>query len=158
MNVTWAGQNGDLYEPVPYDASDAELRDLVADYYHETLKQSPEALGYLEKRGVTHCGDMEKLPVSELGRRFGNIGRRIWFMAQGLDPEPVITEVADPKSIGHGKVMLAIEDEDEGRGESRRGPGQPRHPEGDAKPEPSRRRRPGTRTTAIRARGRSRPP
>jgi DNA polymerase-4 len=61
--------------------------------------------GYLEKRGVTHCGDMEKLPVSELGRRFGNIGRRIWFMAQGLDPEPVITEVADPKSIGHGKVM-----------------------------------------------------
>ena len=61
--------------------------------------------GYLEKRGVTCCGDMEKLPVSELGRRFGNIGRRIWFMAQGLDPEPVITEVADPKSIGHGKVM-----------------------------------------------------
>jgi DNA polymerase-4 len=61
--------------------------------------------GYLEKRGVTRCGDMEKLPVSELGRRFGNIGRRIWFMAQGLDPEPVITEVADPRSIGHGKVM-----------------------------------------------------
>lgn len=61
--------------------------------------------GYLEKRGVTVCGDMESLPVSELGRRFGNIGRRLWFMAQGLDPEPVITEVADPKSIGHGKVM-----------------------------------------------------
>jgi DNA polymerase-4 len=26
-------------------------------------------------------------------------------MAQGKDPEPVITEVKDPKSIGHGKVM-----------------------------------------------------
>lgn len=60
---------------------------------------------YLAERGVITCGQMAKLPVSELGRRFGNIGRRIWLMAQGLDPAPVETRVAPPKSIGHGKVM-----------------------------------------------------
>jgi DNA polymerase-4 len=48
---------------------------------------------------------MRRLPISELGRRFGNPGRRIWLMTQGLDPDPVHPEVAAPKSIGHGKVM-----------------------------------------------------
>lgn len=60
---------------------------------------------FLAERGVRYCGDMPRLPISELGRRFGNIGRRIWLMCQGLDPEPVHQRVADPKSIGHGKVM-----------------------------------------------------
>ncbi len=60
---------------------------------------------YLSDRGVHVCGDMQHLPISELGRRFGNPGRRIWYMAQGLDPEPLQPNVAAPKSIGHGKVM-----------------------------------------------------
>ncbi|MEM7401790.1 MAG: DNA polymerase IV [Pseudomonadota bacterium] len=60
---------------------------------------------FLSNRGVRVCGDMEKLPIGELARRFGNPGRRIWYMAQGLDPEPLHPTVAAPKSIGHGKVM-----------------------------------------------------
>lgn len=60
---------------------------------------------FLAERGVHTCGDMGRLPVSELARRFGNPGRRIWLMAQGLDPSPVETRIAPPKSIGHGKVL-----------------------------------------------------
>ena len=60
---------------------------------------------FLEKHGVITCGDMQKLPISVLGQRFGNPGKRIWYQAQGLDPEKVHTTVPDPKSIGHGKVM-----------------------------------------------------
>lgn len=60
---------------------------------------------YLADRGVHVCGDMQQLPISELARRFGNPGRRIWYMAQGLDPEPLQQTVPAPKSIGHGKVM-----------------------------------------------------
>ncbi len=60
---------------------------------------------FLEKYGVKTCGDMQKLPMSILAKRFGNLGRRIWLMAQGLDTEPVKTIIDDPKSIGHGKVM-----------------------------------------------------
>lgn len=61
--------------------------------------------GFLAKYGVHTCGDMEKIPMSLIAKRFGNLGRRIWLMCQGQDPDPVHTVVANPKSMGHGKVM-----------------------------------------------------
>lgn len=60
---------------------------------------------FLAKHGVRLCGDMEKMPISVLAKRFGNLGRRMWYMCQGLDPELVHTQVEGPKSMGHGKVM-----------------------------------------------------
>lgn len=60
---------------------------------------------FLAQHGVIYCGDMEKLPISVLSRRFGNPGRRIWYMCQGADPDPLHPDIAAPKSIGHGKVM-----------------------------------------------------
>lgn len=60
---------------------------------------------FLAKHGVVTCGDMENLPISILAKRFGNLGRRIWYMCQGADPEPVHIHVPNPKSMGHGKVM-----------------------------------------------------
>jgi DNA polymerase-4 len=60
---------------------------------------------FLAGYGVKYCGDMEKLPISILAKRFGNLGRRIWYMCQGEDPEPLHPDVAAPKSMGHGKVM-----------------------------------------------------
>jgi len=61
--------------------------------------------GFLEQHGVRTCGDMKKLPISVLGRRFGNPGRRIWHMCQGSDPTRLAREVPAPKSLGHGKVL-----------------------------------------------------
>ncbi|MDX1900903.1 MAG: DNA polymerase IV [Gammaproteobacteria bacterium] len=61
--------------------------------------------GFLKKHGATTCGEVERIPISILSKRFGNIGKRIWYMCQGADPEPVHTMVASPKSMGHGKVM-----------------------------------------------------
>jgi DNA primase len=43
-----------LPPPVDRDAGDAAMLEQVVGFYHETLKQSPEALAYLEKRGLTH--------------------------------------------------------------------------------------------------------
>jgi len=60
---------------------------------------------YLAERNVYTCGELAQLPVSEMSRRFGSLGRRLWLMAQGLDPSPVETRIAPPKSMGHGKVM-----------------------------------------------------
>jgi len=60
---------------------------------------------FLARHGARTCGDVGRLPVSVLGRRFGNLGRRIWLMCRGEDPEPVQTRIAAPKSIGHGKVL-----------------------------------------------------
>ena len=61
--------------------------------------------GFLAQYGVHRCGDMERLPISVLAKRFGNPGRRIWYMCQGEDPDPVQLNVPPPKSVGHGKVM-----------------------------------------------------
>ena len=60
---------------------------------------------FLADRGVYVCGDMKNIPVSVLGERFCNPGRRIWLMAQGKDPAPLELTVPAPKSIGHGKVI-----------------------------------------------------
>jgi len=43
-----------LDAPISADAADREVLGQVVDYYHDTLKQSPEALRYLESRGLTH--------------------------------------------------------------------------------------------------------
>lgn len=61
--------------------------------------------GMLSDYGVHYCADLQKLPISVLGKRFGNPGRRIWLMAQGLDPEPVRISIPNAQSVGHGKVL-----------------------------------------------------
>ena len=65
-----------------------------------------EGIGrFLAAHGVQTCGDMKKLPISVLASRFGNPGRRIWYMCQGQDPATLQQDVPAPKSIGHGKVV-----------------------------------------------------
>jgi len=61
--------------------------------------------GFLKQYGVIVCGDMKALPISILAKRYGNVGRRIWLMAQGLDPDKVQTNIKAPKTMGHGKNM-----------------------------------------------------
>lgn len=60
---------------------------------------------FLAERGVVYCGDMKNISPSVLGKRFGSPGQRIWLMAQGMDPTPVVTDIPAPKSMGHGKVI-----------------------------------------------------
>ena len=59
---------------------------------------------FLNFHGVFTCGDMKKIPISILGNRFGNIGRKIWLMAQGKDIDGLNLKINQPKSFGHGKV------------------------------------------------------
>lgn len=77
--------------------------------YHEpttALCGVAEGIGsYLAQHGASTCGEVGQLPVSVLARRFGNLGRRIWLMCQGKDPEKIHTDIPAPKSMGHGKVM-----------------------------------------------------
>jgi len=61
--------------------------------------------GFLAQHNAFVCGDVARLPISILARRFGNLGRRIWLMCQGKDPDAVHLDVAPPKSMGHGKVV-----------------------------------------------------
>ena len=52
-------------------AEDARLLAQVIDYYHETLKQSPEALAYLEKRGIANAEAIERFKLGFANRTLG---------------------------------------------------------------------------------------
>lgn len=63
-----------LPPPVSLDADDQALLNQVVDYYHETLKQSPEALAYLQARGLVHG---ELVGTFKLGYANRTLGLRL---------------------------------------------------------------------------------
>ena len=66
-----------LPAPVAFDADDAQLLGQVADYYAATLKQSPEALAYLEARGITGSAAAQAIEVFKLGYANRTLGLRL---------------------------------------------------------------------------------
>lgn len=83
-----------------------EARNRLATVPTTELSGIADGIGaFLASHGVHRCGEMHRLPISVLAGRFGNLGRRIWLMCQGEDPDDIHRDVAPPKSIGHGKVL-----------------------------------------------------
>ena len=60
-----------LPPPVSLDADDHALLAQVVGYYHEVLKQSPEALAYLEARGLSHPELIERFKLGFANRTLG---------------------------------------------------------------------------------------
>jgi DNA primase len=60
-----------LPAPVRLEADDQTLLNQVADYYHATLKQSPEALEYLKRRGLAHGQLIERFKLGYSNRTLG---------------------------------------------------------------------------------------
>ena len=60
-----------LPPPVTLDADDRALLLQVVDYYHQALKQSPEALAYLQARGLTHPDLIEHFKLGFANRTLG---------------------------------------------------------------------------------------
>ncbi|WJW76316.1 DNA polymerase IV [Thiohalobacter sp. IOR34] len=87
---------------IPPWAAEAALRDVPVT---ELCGIGRGVGAFLARHGVRTCGQMKHLPISVLARRFGNPGRRFWYMAQGRDPDRVRSNVAAPQSVGHGKVV-----------------------------------------------------
>jgi DNA polymerase-4 len=65
----------------------------------------PHIAEYLALYGARTCGDVARLPLAVLARRYGVRGKYLWRVCQGIDTEPVTPEVAPPQSVGHGKVL-----------------------------------------------------
>jgi DNA primase catalytic core len=60
-----------LATPFEADADDQRVLRQVVDYYHEALKQSPEALRYLQARGLTHPETIEHFRIGFANRTLG---------------------------------------------------------------------------------------
>lgn len=69
--VVRKGTTAKLESPVAADADDRQtLRDVVS-FYHQTLKESPEALRYLEGRGLTHPEMIDRFQIGFANRKLG---------------------------------------------------------------------------------------
>lgn len=60
-----------LAPPVRFDADDQALLAQAIDYYHERLKASPEALAYLEQRGLKDEAVIERFKLGFADRTLG---------------------------------------------------------------------------------------
>ena len=60
-----------LPPPVTPDADDRALLKQVVGYYHDTLKQSPEALAYLQTRGLNHPEMIDRFKLGFANRTLG---------------------------------------------------------------------------------------
>lgn len=57
--------------PLAWDADDRQLLKQVIDYYHATLTESPEALAYLQHRGLTHPDMLDHFRLGYANRTLG---------------------------------------------------------------------------------------
>jgi DNA primase catalytic core len=60
-----------LDAPVAFDTDDQALLNQTIGYYHETLKNSPEALAYLQARGLDHPELIERFKLGFANRTLG---------------------------------------------------------------------------------------
>jgi DNA primase len=62
---------GKLPSPVDFDADEQELFHQVIDYYHRTLKETVEGLGYLEWRGLKNSEMIDHFKIGYSNRTLG---------------------------------------------------------------------------------------
>ncbi len=83
-----------------------EARDRLADLpMKKVCGLGPHIAEFLSLYGARTCGDVARLPMTVLARRYGVTGKYLWLACQGKDTEPVVTDIAPPQSVGHGKVL-----------------------------------------------------
>lgn len=85
-----------------------EVEDILRDLPVEKLNGiGPKLTEALNSMGIYTCGQLGKVPVWTLAKRFGIIGERLKQMGMGWDESPVIPfdEEEDAKSISHSVTL-----------------------------------------------------
>lgn len=95
-----AGTDGHLI--VHPDAAEALLAPLPLD---ELCGIGPGIAEFFAAYDIRLCGDMKKIPASVPAQRFGNLGRRLWLMAQGRDPAPVDSRPRVQSPLIQGRLL-----------------------------------------------------
>jgi DNA primase len=102
-----------LPPPVAFDADDQALLDQVIGYYHQTLKHSPDALAYLQARGL---GDPALIDTFKLGYANRTLGLRLPNKQRkdGADIRARLERIGIYRASGHehfnGSLIVPILD------------------------------------------------
>jgi DNA primase len=106
-----------LAMPLEREADDAKLLGQVIEYYHQTLLQNPEALDYLERRGI---GSEEAIRTFKLGMADRTLGYRLpeKTRVEGAALRGALQRIGILRESGHehfnGSLVIPIID---GKGE-----------------------------------------
>ena len=106
-----------LEAPVAFDADKQKLLNQVTDYYHQSLKQSPEALAYLQSRGLTGGAAAEAIDTFKLGFANRTLGLRLPEKTRlaGAEIRTRLQHIGIYRDSGHehfnGSLIVPIVDE-----------------------------------------------
>ena len=109
-----SGAGAPALPPVDLQAGDEALLRQVIDYYHATLKTSPEALAYIEKRGISSA---DAVGAFSLGYANRTLGLRLpsTKRADGLKIRHRLTQLGILRASGHehlnGCLVIPVFDE-----------------------------------------------
>lgn len=107
------GRQRSLPAPIEFDADDRALLKQTVDYYHVSLQQSPEALAYLQKRGITG----EAVAHFQLGYANRTLGLRLPEKTNkaGAEIRAKLEKIGIYRASGHehfnGSVVVPVIDE-----------------------------------------------
>src|ERR1035437_5314196 len=107
-----------LTAPVSLDADDQKLLNQTIDYYHQCLKQSPEAAAYLEARGIAGSAAAEAIDTFKLGYANRTLGLRLPEKSRiaGAEIRTRLQEIGIYRDTGHehfnGSLIVPIMDAD----------------------------------------------
>jgi len=92
---------------IPKEEVEGLLRDLPVGKLHGLGPKLEESLN---AAGVFTCGQLGKIPVPFLTKRFGVIGERLHEMGLGMDDSPVVPfdEEEDAMSLSHSVTLKKI--------------------------------------------------
>jgi len=99
--------------PISLETADHELMLQVVDYYHEALKASPEAIAYLEKRGINNPEVITRFKLGFSNRTFG-LNLPVKQVKSGLEIRTQLQKLGLYRDSGHehfsGSVVFPIFD------------------------------------------------
>ncbi len=102
-----------LPAPVALDADEQTLLDQCIDYYHQTLKDSPEALAYLQARGLAHPELVERFKLGYANRTLG-LRLPLKNRAAGADVRAKLQRIGILRESGHehfnGSLVIPVLD------------------------------------------------
>ncbi len=71
----------------------------------EVLTPGTIMADFLRQQEIAYCGQIRRLPMASLRRRFGQSGKQLWLRTQGRDPTPVAMPDVVPSGISASKIL-----------------------------------------------------
>ncbi|MGB9641895.1 MAG: DNA polymerase IV [Candidatus Ratteibacteria bacterium] len=65
----------------------------------------PKMAEQLSLMGIEFCGQIEKIPLNLLKKKFGVRGEQVWYLCHGMGETKVNIQSPEPKSFGHSYTL-----------------------------------------------------